>query len=738
MNRWILTMIVKNEIKTLPRLWESVRSWIDGWVICDTGSQDGTIEFLESLKRENTIPGTYFQHEWRDFGHNRSLSFQMAKQWIQTEKTEWDLSSCWSLLMDADMVLCVGNGNPKSIMNSRIRGYEFIQKQGGMEYNNIRLIHLGSPWRCIGKTHEYWNYEISHQNQEIMKIVSKDILYIDDRGDGGSRGDKLPRDARLLKAQLEETPNDVRTWFYLAQTLQDMGKWRDAHAAYQRRIELGGWDEERWMAMMRQSICSYEGSKDSKQTSEEQQKLWGRCISEGVQAWAFRPTRAEPLYRLAHWTRVKGNHAESWAWIHLGQQISYPKHDKLFIEPHAYSDGWWDELSIIAYYMKDKIPSATQEGINALEKLFIGRYKSNIDSPEWRRRELARSNRKFYPFPNLTNQIIQMGEWNASVSQWNACNPSAVYHQNKWIVSVRNVNYRIVNGGYVYPTDTIPCIDTATQIKQFSIENETNLGWIPAISPEIRTNLDSKWKDKNKIPIWGMEDVRLFSYQNRIWFTSTCLHHTDFMGTPRIYLGKLKEDLSEPDPEHESVMLRVYDKQDQEILGWYKNGCEKNWLAFEHETKIHIIYSWEPFRVLVVENENTGVCRVIHEIYTPYYCGEWRGSTTPVFLSANTPSPKFAPLSAGFLTPISNINRYGCMIHEVTSVTNQDVSRNYFQRWVEFRFHNQTVEFTFVSSLFVITEQTIEFPLSCVPMNETQWFLTWGYKDGKARWAILQ
>ena len=44
--RICLNMIVKNEVKVLPRLIRSVKDYIDYYVIVDTGSTDDTIELI--------------------------------------------------------------------------------------------------------------------------------------------------------------------------------------------------------------------------------------------------------------------------------------------------------------------------------------------------------------------------------------------------------------------------------------------------------------------------------------------------------------------------------------------------------------------------------------------------------------------------------------------------------------------------------------------------------------------
>ena len=41
-----LNMIVKNELKVLPRLFDSLIDYIDSYLIVDTGSTDGTQEYI--------------------------------------------------------------------------------------------------------------------------------------------------------------------------------------------------------------------------------------------------------------------------------------------------------------------------------------------------------------------------------------------------------------------------------------------------------------------------------------------------------------------------------------------------------------------------------------------------------------------------------------------------------------------------------------------------------------------
>ncbi len=67
-----LNMIVKNEVKVLPRLIRSVKDYIDYYVIVDTGSSDDTIELIRREMAGYGIEGEVHERPWVNFGVNRA------------------------------------------------------------------------------------------------------------------------------------------------------------------------------------------------------------------------------------------------------------------------------------------------------------------------------------------------------------------------------------------------------------------------------------------------------------------------------------------------------------------------------------------------------------------------------------------------------------------------------------------------------------------------------------------
>ena len=75
-----LNMIVKNERHIIRETLDNLTNYIkfSYWVISDTGSTDGTQEFIKEYFREKNIPGELFEDEWQDFAHNRNRAMEHA------------------------------------------------------------------------------------------------------------------------------------------------------------------------------------------------------------------------------------------------------------------------------------------------------------------------------------------------------------------------------------------------------------------------------------------------------------------------------------------------------------------------------------------------------------------------------------------------------------------------------------------------------------------------------------
>ncbi len=114
------------------------------------------------------------------------------------------------------------------------------QVAGPLSYRNIRLLHRAASARHVGATHEFLAVEGTVAPFDGIRFLA--------HADGGCRPETSERDVALLSAALAEVPADIRSLFYLAQTLREAGRLDEAIDAHRRRAAAGGFEEEAWYA----------------------------------------------------------------------------------------------------------------------------------------------------------------------------------------------------------------------------------------------------------------------------------------------------------------------------------------------------------------------------------------------------------------------------------------------------------------------------------------------------------
>src|SRR4051794_10432727 len=101
-----LNMIVKNEIANIERCLQSVVDNISCWIIGDTGSTDGTQDFIRTFFAERNIPGELHSFPFHNFEQARNAALDHA----YASSLEYD----YILFDDADMELVVDDVNYKN------------------------------------------------------------------------------------------------------------------------------------------------------------------------------------------------------------------------------------------------------------------------------------------------------------------------------------------------------------------------------------------------------------------------------------------------------------------------------------------------------------------------------------------------------------------------------------------------------------------------------------------------
>jgi tetratricopeptide (TPR) repeat protein len=307
-----LCMIVKDESRSIELLLRSALPVFDTWLICDTGSTDGTQDLIRRTLSD--VPGELHERPWQDFGHNRSEALALAHG-----------NADWLLLLDADMVLEQTGPLPELTADAYL-----LRHEGTSQYWVPRLLRGDLPWRYVGATHEYLDLDRSYSRERLAELV------IHHHGKGGAKADKFERDERLLRKALERDPTDRRSLFYLAQTLRDVGRVDEALGCYEQRAALDGWIEETFYAQYQVGVLHV------------QQGRWREGLAALLSAWQMRPERLEPVYALLTGMRDHGLYEPAYALA--AQTVDQPPPDDiLFVERWIWKYGILVELSIAAF-----------------------------------------------------------------------------------------------------------------------------------------------------------------------------------------------------------------------------------------------------------------------------------------------------------------------------------------------------------------------------------------------------
>ena len=337
-----LCMIVKNGTHIIKECMESMLPYIDRYDITDTGSDDGTPEVIKEFMDEHGVPGEVYLSDWKGFGKSRTEALENAHG-----------KATFAWMIDADDKI---EGNFKYPENMDADSYSLRLGRPDFSWfrNQIfRTTDSKRVWEYTGVLHEYAQMKDVHPNQvKVQKLDQTNYFVVartlGARNVGIDPVEKYSRDAEVLYSALndEDDPNyepkNVRYQFYLAQSYFDSQQWDKAEEAYQKRIDMGGWEEEIWFSYFRIGIVK-----------AVKGRPWIEIKEAYLDAWDFRPTRAEPLYEISRAYRSMDKPRLAWLYSKMGCEIGYPHSDILFIAQDVYDWKMLDEFGSTAFYAGD-------------------------------------------------------------------------------------------------------------------------------------------------------------------------------------------------------------------------------------------------------------------------------------------------------------------------------------------------------------------------------------------------
>ena len=543
----------------------------------------------------------FSKHKFKNFGHNRNWSLKKCRVLFE------DFN--YILLLDADMVVKFGESFIKNKNKlSEYDYYYFLQGNDNFKYRNIRLINLNNSIEYVGATHEYLNIPANFKN----KTFDIEDVFINDVGDGSNKDDKYERDIRILEEDILENPENVRSYFYLANSYYDTGHYNKAIIHYKTRIAKGGWFEEVFYSMYRIGCCYFN------------LKKYEKGLLKFMNAYQINPSRAEPLYEMIRYYRIHKHPELANIFFKHTIDMEHPNKEALFVNSDIYDYKLLYEFYIFYYYLNinDKLKYDEKDIHLAFFKLLEKRYHTKN----------VLENYKFYckniEYDINSNKLVLKRYDISSIKDffYNSSNCTLIEKNNKIYFIVRHVNYYFNNDwDYVY-REKEKSKNYLVTYKCKSNENDENNENDEIIESFKEKELDEEIKEnkreiKNYDVLEGLQDIRLFKFKNTIYYTGNVVfNYKDSDNT-------LKRG--------SNIEFGTYDIENNKITGeiirpFKKRMCEKNWALFNDNKKIYCIHSWYPINIGFIRKDKF-ISKILIE--APTFFKQIRGSTHGIIIN---------------------------------------------------------------------------------------------------------
>jgi glycosyltransferase involved in cell wall biosynthesis len=327
-----LAMIVKNESKVIERCFNSVKRLVDYWVICDTGSTDGTQEIIKNFWEKEGIKGELYEHEWKNFGHNRSLLMKLAKG-----------KADYIITLDADEVFEFENDFEIPYLDKD--SYCIWTRKGATDYQRLQLVSDKFDWYYKGVCHEYLTHVEKEGNVPSTQSVLQKIMNIPyPDGFRSSDSNKYKKDALVFEMALLDEPDNIRYIYYLAQSYRDSQDYDNAIKYYKKRVEMAKncTSEETYYAQYQIALC--------KLCKNEPFENYAGDL---LKAYNIRPIRLEAAHTFVKTCRMNNlNYIGYQTFKHLLERDNLETKDTSFLHMDAYKWSMLNELSLVAVSCK--------------------------------------------------------------------------------------------------------------------------------------------------------------------------------------------------------------------------------------------------------------------------------------------------------------------------------------------------------------------------------------------------
>ncbi|AYV85476.1 MAG: hypothetical protein Satyrvirus18_13 [Satyrvirus sp.] len=385
-DRFCFVAIVRNESHIIKRCLDSISNIATSYIICDTGSTDGTPEIIKTYMKEKQIPGEVIHKEWLNYGYNKSYLMEQAYNKSKAKYIIWhdadevfltNINNLTSYLtkQDAEELFNWLENTPESIT--------YIKTiNGNSHYKRWNIVRNNQLYKWISPKHEWLSGTIDNTHKNYHKF----ILFARKEGSASRDILRCQKDSQLYldyirdNGGLEKCPREV---FYLAQEYEAFNT-KKAIKYYKIKSQLtNNWIQEVYITYLRLGRLT--------EINKKKIKYWKKGIK-------LLPERLECFHELIkHFlSSKKWEKAFKYGW--LAPENREINEENLFIEIDVYQYKFDLDFSMAAYY-SDKYELA-----NNINQKNIMR-NSNIDESSMK---LLLSNQKFIDQKLAEHNLIKL------------------------------------------------------------------------------------------------------------------------------------------------------------------------------------------------------------------------------------------------------------------------------------------------------------------------------------------
>jgi len=232
----VSTTLTGNNADIIADALRSVVEWVDVCLVIDTGVGDETLQVAESVAGSKYVLRRF---QWtQDFAAARNFALDTAHE----------LSGDWAITVDTDERIQLNGEDLRELMAQASEGVLMLYDEG-RSYAKERCFRLPAQVRFEGPTHEsFAGYRVGCRTLEraTFRELGKSPATL---------RRKFERDIEILTQYTRAHPEDPRWFYYLADSLKNLGKLPEAILAYDACAALRGWNEESAWACYRAAEC---------------------------------------------------------------------------------------------------------------------------------------------------------------------------------------------------------------------------------------------------------------------------------------------------------------------------------------------------------------------------------------------------------------------------------------------------------------------------------------------------